>query len=81
MDVLALILSVVAITVIVYDFVQRKRELGLYNEQKELLESTMKALSDTHNRVVEKQVLVLDRIETLELKVSGLQNATPNRRL
>lgn len=80
--VIAIVLAVVAITVVVYDFNQRKHEIGDYYKAKTELEISMKALSETNNKAVENAVKTAEQIELINLKLSGLvSNSNSNKRV
>lgn len=82
MDIAALIFSVIAITVIAYDFRARTKIMDELLKTTAELESSSRVLGETHNAFVKVQQTQAERLELLELKLSGLVAAnTSNRRI
>lgn len=82
MEIAALLFSVIAITVVVYDFRARNKVMDELMKTMGQLGDSSDALSKTHNAFVQTQISQAERLELLELKLSGLVAAnTPNRRI
>jgi hypothetical protein len=82
METVALIIAVVSMTIVIYDFVLRKSLIGRLEDKEAEVAASMKVLGELHNTSVKALQDLSDRIETVEMRVSAFQSGmTSTRRL